>query len=168
MPPDQNSLATYAISAVVIAVVMALRWRRMSRQVPLKLERLWILPAVYLVAVATTFARFPPVGWGWAFCTGALVAGAALGWQRGRLMRIAVDPATHALSQTSSPAALLFILAIVLLRQGARAGSGWLHLNAMAATDMLMALALGLFAAQRLEMFLRARRLLAEARATRR
>jgi hypothetical protein len=165
MQSGQNSLVTYAITAVVIAVVMAIRWKRMSRQTPLRLERLWILPAVYAVVLAVTFSQFPPVGWGWGFCALALVAGAALGWQRGRMMRIAVDPVTHALSQTSSPAAVLFILAIVLLRQGARAGAGWTHLDAMAATDMLMALALGLFAAQRLEMFLRARALLAAARA---
>jgi hypothetical protein len=165
MQPGQNSLVTYAITAVVIVVVMALRWRRMSRQLPLKLERLWILPAVYLVVVVVTFSQFPPVGWGWGFCAVALLLGAALGWQRGKLMRIEVDPVSHALSQTSSPAAVLFILAIVVLRQGARGATGWMHLNAMAMTDMLMALALGLFAAQRIEMFLRARRLLAAARA---
>jgi hypothetical protein len=41
------------------------------------------------------------------------------------------------------------------------------HLNPMALTDILLAFALGLFATQRLEMYLRARRLLDEARAAR-
>jgi len=164
MQPGQNNLVTYAITAIVIGIVMAFRWRRMNRAVPLRIGRLWIVPAVYALVVMAMYVRFPPTGWGWVFCLIALMLGAALGWQRGRTMRITVDPATHAISQTSSPAALLFIVAIILLRQGAQAGSGWLHLDIRAVTDMAMALALGLFAAQRLEMFLRARRLLAAAR----
>lgn len=164
----QSGWISYAVTAVVLAVVIALRWRRMSRPVPLKLERLWVLPAIYAVVIVATFATAPPIGFGWLFCALALVMGAALGWQRGRMMRIAVDPATHKLSQTGSPAALLFIVLLIVLRGGAReAAGGFLHLNAFAVTDMLMALALGLFAAQRTEMYLRARRLLDAARGTR-
>ncbi|GAA3701855.1 hypothetical protein GCM10022268_09610 [Sphingomonas cynarae] len=165
MQPGQNSVVTYAITVIVIGIVMAFRWRRMSRPVPLRIGRLWIVPAVYALVVTAMYVRFPPTGWNWVWCLIALMIGAALGWQRGRTMRIAIDPATHAISQTSSPAALLFVVAIILLRQGAQAGSGWLHLDVMAVTDMAMAMALGLFAAQRLEMCLRARRLLLAARA---
>ena len=163
-----NPLITYGITAVVIAVVMALRWRRMSRVVPLKLERLWIVPALYLVAVIATFVATPPTGLGWLFCVLALAMGAALGWQRGRMMRITVNPATHTLNQTGSPAAMLFLISLVVIRSGARAAfngaGGVLHLNAMALTDMLMALALGLFAATRAEMYRRGKRMLASAR----
>ncbi|WP_242095252.1 CcdC protein domain-containing protein [Sphingomonas sp. CROZ-RG-20F-R02-07] len=164
-----NPLVTYAITAVVIAVVMALRWRRMRRVMPLKLERLWIVPALYLVIAIAMFVVAPPVGPGWLFCLVALVLGAALGWQRGRMMRIAIDPETHALNQVGSPAAMLFLVAIVLLRSGARAaidsGAGtMLHLNTLAVTDMLVALALGLFTATRVEMYLRGRRMLEAAR----
>jgi hypothetical protein len=56
---------SYAIPLIVIAVVMAIRWKRMSRVRPLKLERLWILPAFYAVVIGFTFSRFPPQGWGW-------------------------------------------------------------------------------------------------------
>ncbi|WP_235523971.1 hypothetical protein [Sphingomonas sp. Leaf33] len=99
-----------------------------------------------------------------------MLLGAALGWQRGKFMRITVDPATHALNQSSSPAAILFIVALILARSAGRAalasgtGTAMLHLNTIAITDMLIAFGLGLFAAQRLEMYLRGRRLLDEAR----
>lgn len=164
-----DSWWSYAVPAVVIAVVMALRWRRMSRARPLKLERLWILPSLYAVLAVVMFATRPPVGWGWMFCALALVAGAALGWQRGRMMRITVDPDSHALNHSASPAAMLFLLAIVLVRQGLRAPAveSAIHLDPLAATDMLVALALGLFTAMRIEMFLRGRRLLAAARLSR-
>ena len=133
----------------------------MSRVRPLRLDRLWILPAIYGVVTLAMVIEFPPHGLAWAFCALALAAGAALGWQRGRMMRIAIDPATQALNQSSSPAAMLLIVAIVVARQGARAGGAFLHIDAMALTDMLMALALGLFTAQRIEMYLRAKRMLA-------
>ncbi|WP_246348618.1 CcdC protein domain-containing protein [Sphingomonas aerophila] len=156
------------MTAGVLAIVVALRWRRMSRVTPLRLERLWIFPTFYAVVAVALLATRPPVGLAWLFCAAALLIGAALGWQRGKLMRITVDPETHALNQTGSPAAMLFILAIIAVRSGARyalEGDNFLHLNAFAVTDMLVALALGLFTAQRIEMFLRARRLLDQARA---
>jgi len=84
-------------------------------------------------------------------------------------MRIEVDPETHQLNQRASPAAVLFIFALIAIRTGARAllteSGGALHLNAFAITDILIALAVGLFAMTRLEMYLRAKRLLEEARA---
>lgn len=83
-------------------------------------------------------------------------------------MHIAVDPETHALNQRMSPAAMLFLVVLVALRSGARAlaeNDAALHLDVAAVTDVLIAFALGLFAAQRLEMYLRARRLLREAAA---
>jgi hypothetical protein len=159
---------SYVVPLVVVAVVMAIRWKRMSRVRPLKLEHLWILPAFYTVAIGFTFTRFPPHGWGWAVCLVALALGAALGWQRGKMMRITLDPDTHTLGQTSSPAALLFIVLLIVVRSGARGAmsyGGGATLAPMAITDVLMALALGLFTAQRLEMYLRGKRMLAAARA---
>lgn len=163
---QSNSLVTYAITAVVIAVVLAFRWRRMSRVTPLKLERLWVFPALYAVIAVATLVSLPPVGWGWAFCVLALIVGAVLGWQRGKFMRITVDPVTHQLNQTGSPAAMLFLVALVIVRSAARGlgGATVLHLSAAAMTDMLVALALGLFTATRIEMYVRAKRMLAGVR----
>ncbi|WP_425230510.1 CcdC protein domain-containing protein [Sphingomonas sp.] len=168
-PPPNQQLITYAITGLVMAVVIGVRWRSMSRVRPLKLERLWIVPAIYAAFAAFMFVETPPAGLGWLFCAGALLLGAALGWQRGRLMRITIDPATHSLNQTGSPAAMLFLIALVAVRMGARAmltGDNMLHLNALAVTDMLVALALGLFTATRAEMYLRGKRLLQEGRPT--
>ncbi|WP_375392458.1 hypothetical protein [uncultured Sphingomonas sp.] len=165
-PVQPAPLISYAITGLVIAVVFALRWRRMSRVTPLRLERLWIFPALYAVIAVGLFVATPPAGFGWLFCAAALFAGAALGWQRGKLMRITIDPETHQLNQTGSPAALLFILVLMAVRSGARValtGDNALHLNALAVTDMLVALALGLFTATRAEMYLRAKRMLAAA-----
>ena len=68
--------------------------------------------------------------------------------------------------------AFLFIIVLIAIRFGARAalagGDDYgFHVNTMLITDVLIALALGLFAMTRLEMYLRAKRLLEEARAAR-
>ncbi len=158
---------SYAITAVIIGIVFAVRWRRMSVVKPLKLERLWVFPAVYAAVALYMFVMYPPQGLAWLFCALALIMGAALGWQRGKLMRITIDPDSHTLNTTSSPAAVFFLIAIVAVRTGARAvisDGRALHLNAFAITDMLVALALGLFTTQRVEMYLRAKRMLETAR----
>jgi hypothetical protein len=160
---------SYVMPVVVIAVVMALRWRRMSRARRLRLETLWILPAVYAVIVASVFATSPPSASGWGWSALGLVVGAAIGWYRGRLMKIHVDPETHALSQQASPAAFLLLIVLVVARSAARQemGGGYQpgHHGIALATDVAMASALGLIAATRIEMILRARRLLRIARA---
>lgn len=159
----------FAISGLVIVVVMALRLRNMKRTRPLRIETLWIVPALYGALAVTMFSHYPPTRAGWLFSAVALLIGGALGWQRGKMMRITVDPVTHRLNQQTSPAAMLFIVVLIGVRIAARdllAGSGAysLHLGTMLITDVLIALALGLFATTRLEMYLRAKRMLAAAR----
>lgn len=174
MPPDAAHPSQWIGQVIAIAVaafVLALRARRMARPRPLKVERLWVFPALYLVLTTVMLVEFPPVGLQWALCAVALGIGSLLGWQRGRMMRIEVDPDTHALKQRASPAALLFLILVIAVRAGARGlvgqGAGPFHLSAIALTDLLIVMALGLFTAQRLEMYLRARKLLDAARAMR-
>ncbi|OYY89769.1 MAG: hypothetical protein B7Y45_10905 [Sphingomonas sp. 28-66-16] len=161
---------SYVITAAVVAFVLALRMRRLSRPRPLKVERLWIFPALYLVLASVMLVEFPPIGAQWLLCGVALVIGGALGWQRGRMMHIEVDPETHDLQQRASIGALVFIAGLVAVRFGARSlvgGGGPLHLNTLVLTDVLIVMALGLFTTQRIEMYLRARRLLDAARLAR-
>ncbi len=157
------------ISFGVIAGIVALRWWRGQKLRRLRLETLWILPLVFTCVAAMLYTSLPPAGWGWALCIAAAAIGLTLGWQRGRLMRIEVDPATHALNHRPSPAALLFIVALLLVRTllkqaMAHGGATMLHLNATTVTDAFVALAWGLVVAQRVEMFVRARAMLAAVR----
>lgn len=163
-----NPVIGYAITALVVGLVLMLRLRRVNRSRPLRPGQLWIVPTVYGILAATLFVTAPPQGLGWLMSGVALAAGGALGWQRGRLMHVEVDPETRALSFRQSPAAFLFILVLIVARSGARAalaagGGGALHLTAAAATDVLLAFAFGLLTLQRVELYLRARRLLSEA-----
>ena len=159
-----QGLLQYLIPLVVFAVIFAFRARRMSQIRPLKLERLWIVPAVYLVLVTATFVMKPPSMLAWLVSLPALGVGAALGWQRGRLMAITVDPDTHALNQKGSPIAILFLFGIIAVKTIAQREGGAMGGDAMLVTDAALAFGLGMFTMTRVEMYLRARRLLDHAR----
>jgi len=164
-----SQIMSLVITVIVIGLVMALRWRRIGQMRPLKLERLYVLPLVYAAVVAITVVERPPALTDSLWLGLGLVVGAAIGWYRGKAIRISVDPATHTLNQTASVATFLFMAGLIVVRLGLRAllatEATSLNISAVAVVDALMFLALGLIGAQRLEMYLRGRRLLEAHRA---
>ena len=162
--PPQQTWISYAITAAIVVIVLALRMRRMGQMRPLKLETLWIVPAVYAVVAAMMFWQLPPTGTVGIATLAGLVIGAAVGWQRGKMMHIHVDPETHALNQKASPAALLFLVALIAVRSFGRGLLGAEGVSPAMLTDPLIAFALGMFTLTRVEMYIRAKRLLEEAR----
>jgi len=163
--PIHQTWVSYAITIGIIVVIMALRMRGMSKMRPLKLGSLWIVPAVYLVVAALMFIQLPPTGWVAIASAIGLAIGAAVGWQRGKMMHIHVDPETYALNQKASPVAMLFLIVLIAVRAGARSVLGETSgVSPAMLTDPLIAFALGMFTLTRLEMYLRAKRLLEEVR----
>ena|SRR5437868_11375684 len=161
----QGNWLSAALPFVIIAVVLALRFRSMSRERPLKIGTLWVVPAIYLLLAGSMLVSLtpPPVGWGLLLV--GLAAGLALGWHRGKLIRIDRNPETGELRQKASPLAMLLLLALIVLKLGARAifgasAAGQPGSSAMLMTDAFLGFALGLLSATRLELYLRARRLL--------
>lgn len=161
----QQTWVSYAITIGIIVVVMALRMRRMGKMRPLNLSSLWVVPAIYLLVAALMFVQLPPAGWVAIASAVGLLIGAAIGWQRGKMMHIEVDPESHALNQKASPAAMFFLIALIVVRMAARSIIGEEgDVSPAMLTDPLIAFALGMFTLQRVEMYLRAKRLLEEAR----
>ncbi|MFZ2030939.1 MAG: hypothetical protein WAU68_11565 [Vitreimonas sp.] len=158
-----------AIAIGVFLLFFLLRMRRASQTRPLKTEQLWIVPLIFAGFAALTFLQAPPAMADMPWLAGVALLGAIVGWYRGKMMRITVDPQTHNLSQAASPLALLFLLAVFGLRYGLRyllgeeAHAWGISLNLLADAPMVFAVAM--FALTRVEMFIRAERLLAEARA---
>ena len=162
-PPPHN-LYSLLVSALVIGVVLFLRMRRMSVKRPFNLGTLWIVPAVFLAITVLTVAQFPPHGMDWAWFALSLLLGAALGWQRGRMMKLWVDPESGHLMTRGSGWAMIFLVALIVLRMALREG---LTMEAQAGAfdaglinGVFTVFALGLFGTQRAEMALRARRLM--------
>jgi hypothetical protein len=156
----------YVIPVLVILPILYFRFRRMMRPTPLKLNRLWIRPAIILAAGVAVLVGAPPPAGDWFWFALAALLGAVLGWQWGKMMAIHVDPEKGTLMTRGSQAALIVMGLLVVLRFGLRAGvrmeSAALHLDATLVTDFFIVFGAALFGVRGLEMFLRARRVLAE------
>jgi len=161
----QQSWIGIAVPIIILGLVMFRRIRSMGQLRPLKLETLWVVPTIYLVLAGLMFWQIPPKGWIAIASIIALAIGAAVGWQRGTMMHIHVDPETHTLNQKASPAAMIFLIALVVVRSGAKTLLGETHaVSAAMLTDPLIAFALGMLTLTRVEMYLRAKRMLKEVR----
>jgi hypothetical protein len=164
---DSHLIKTF-LPILVIVVVLALRLRSMSRVRPLNVGTLWVVPALLVLLAAAVLVSNPPTPAGLAIGAAALVAGGLLGWQRGRLIRIARDPASGGLTQHASPAAMILLLAIIGIRfatksyfDAAPGADGKMSEQALMITDALLLFAVGLVGMTRVEMGLRSRRILA-------
>jgi NAD/NADP transhydrogenase beta subunit len=165
MNPHGGNWLTALLPFVIIAVVLALRLRSMSRERPLNVGTLWIIPVVYLALIASMLFALPPTVGGWSLIAAGVVAGAVLGWHRAKLIRIERNAETGKLMQRASPLAMLLLVALIVLKLGARmifgeTAAGQPGSTAMLMTDAFIGFALGLLSATRLELYLRARRLL--------
>jgi membrane protein CcdC involved in cytochrome C biogenesis len=157
---------TYLAPVLILGMVIL----RNARARKLRIERLWIAPAILLSMGALVFAISPPPSpTGIAIDVAALVLGAGLGWWRARASAFTINPETHEITSKVSAWGMLLILAIFALRYAVRTfaadQASVLHVSALELADSFLVLAVGLVCAQRLEWLVRARRMLAAARA---
>jgi Na+/H+ antiporter NhaC len=167
MPPPTGPFP-WPLLLPLLAIPLILLRNVQARR--LRIERLWITPLAVLVITGLILSSQPPPG---PLVIAAealtLVAGAGIGWWRGRQTRIVVDPQTHQMTMKTSAVGMAVIFAIFAVRYALRALSAqagaWLHVSALHVTDTLLLLAVGIVCAQRLEIALRAARLLKDAQA---
>ena len=168
MDPTTAQALPYILPLLILALIL----RRNLRARTLKMERLWVYPAILILATGSIMSseRLP----GLVALTGfavALAVGGLIGWYRGRLTHITIDPATHEFTSRASVAGTILIGVVFALRYGVRmamAGGGplpWgMHLDVAGITDGLMLFLVAMMSVQRIEMFLRCQKLLNEAR----
>ncbi len=174
---DQKTIS-YAISGVVIAIILYFRVVRGRTARPLNVNLMWITPVVFL-AIFSGFIflmlygayvgpqHVTPTGQDIAIMAAVLVAGAAIGWWRGRFMKIEVDPATQKVMVQASGMAIAVLLGLLVIRMGLRfvfmgAADPMSHDGAILNVDFML-FAIGILVVARLEMWIRARRVVAEA-----
>ena len=151
---------------VVIAIVFALRFRNLNKPRPFNVGRLWLTPAILAAAVIFVLVSFPPTGLGWTIVGFAALIGAVAGIKRGQLMHLDRDPVTGGLLIRQSPAALIFVFAILAARRAISYGTGItpgaapggrIPPEAMLVTDGLMAFALAMVMLMRWTLWQRAK-----------
>lgn len=167
MPSQYEHLLPYLVPVLILLLIV----RRGMTARKIKIERMWVMPALLLFAGASMFAsaQIPSVMI-IAELAAALAGGAVVGWYRGRLTHVSIDPATHDLTSKTSPVGVVLIAVLFAARYGIRLafpdvgyGHGSLASQAGAIADALTLFGIGAMVAQRLEIWLRCRRLLAEA-----
>jgi amino acid transporter len=104
----------------VIVLIVFFRVRTMSRERKLDLKSLWAVPIVYVILIGFMFFALPPPITGWELLLAGLIVGLLAGWYRGRLIHIHQDAETGELRQKASPLAMILLLAIIVLKVGAR------------------------------------------------
>ncbi len=157
----QGLIPTLVFSAVVLGILL-LRNRAPRRLRP---ELLWISPVIVVVAAAAYFAfvYHPTDPVALAELAAGAAVGLALGWWRGKLTRIEVHPETHDLRMQVSPLGLVLIILVYVARRVAEAFTD--PHQAAQITGLAIAFALATVLTARVEIWLRARRLLAGAKA---
>ena len=160
----QPPLAVYIVATALVVLILAFRMRRLKRSFPLRLNRMWIAPSIFVALAAITLAQFPlaPLDAVWLVLAFAL--GTVFGWQRGRLMHITLEPATKTLTAQATPMGIYFLFGLVAFRLALRTGLGmeaqdW-RLSPVLVNDIFITFAAGLFVAQGVEMAIRAKRIL--------
>jgi hypothetical protein len=165
----QDQALPYVIAAVIVLPLLYRRLRKLLQPQELKLRRLWIRPAIYLLLAAG--AVLAPTPAAPALTSSTLVGlalagalGAMLGWQWGRSTALHIHPQTGTLMQTGSLAGMMVMIVLVLLKFGLRFGlkADVLHLDAVPITDISICFSAMLFAVRGLEIFLRAQRIMEE------
>lgn len=171
----QAQLLRFVILALIVLPILYLRVRRMARTRELKPGMLFVFPAVVVVlAVLALFAPQPgqgnpgpltPEQWAWLGL--AVLLGAAAGWYFGRIIAIEVHPEKGTLMAKGSAAAVMVIVVLVVVKLGlqpflAMEGSS-LNLDVRVITDASIIFSAALFVVRALEMYLRAKNVMAQA-----
>lgn len=161
----------HLIPLLVIPVVLVLVVLKNRRKRELKPHLLWVTPTIVTALILfgmwgmTMNPNAPHTTFGpaeWAMLAVGLGVGCFAGWWRGKTITIEKEPDGKLMAQ-ASPLGIIILLGIFAGRRGLEAlleghAAEW-HLNVMALTDAFMLVAVGLIVFQRVEMFIRARRI---------
>ncbi|HWD68009.1 MAG TPA: hypothetical protein VG227_08615 [Caulobacteraceae bacterium] len=160
-------LSGLILTVLIAIVVLAMRNRRPRR---LRLEAMWVRPVIFLALIILAFGATvtPTDAPSLTALVLAFLFGVAAGWMRGSLMKIDVHPETHDITSRASPAGMLFIFAVLGVRIFIRSSAmktSVAGVSAAVIADALILFAAAMMITQSVEMFLRARHLLGQAKA---
>lgn len=166
MPQPQISPYYYLIPLVIVLPILYFRVRKMSGVQPLKLPQLWIRPLILVVVAGILMATTPPAMDDIQWLVIAATIGAIAGWFWGRTMAIHVHPEGGTLMTTGGQAASAVFIALIVVRMVLNTGlrmeaQDW-KIDPILISDASIVFAAFLFAVRGVEMFLRARKVMAQ------
>lgn len=165
-PQEYGPLIGIGIALVIILL-------RNQKPRPLRIQYMWIAPVLVALGIGfglwgmsqapgASHAAFGIDAWG--ILAGGLILGAAAGYQRGRMTTIE-RASDGSLQAQASRIGIILIVGLIatrsLLRPWLETHAGAWHLNALAIQDAFLLFAAAMVIVQRVEMFIRARRIMA-------
>lgn len=158
---------------IVLLVMLPLILLRNRAPRTLRPKWMWVTPAIIvpLMGLALWGTSMEPGAdhapftvASWMILAAGLLLGGVAGWWRGKMTTIERH-ADGTLRAQASPLGIILIIGLFLGRSALRSvlephAAAW-HLNALAITDAFLLFVVGMIVAQRIEMFIRARRVLA-------
>ena len=168
MNPQQTQQLIPLLAIAVVATIIVIRNMKPRR---LRLEMMWVRPAIIMMVAAgfLVLTPFPHQPYALAIIAAAAVVGTVVGFLRGRMVKVTVDPETHTAMSQASPLGVALILVIIGARyflnstMGTR--SGHLDATAMLLTDALLIFGAGVVGVTGLEVWMRANRMVNESKA---
>ncbi|WP_241004755.1 CcdC protein domain-containing protein [Brevundimonas fontaquae] len=165
MPPEK------LIPLLMIPIMLVVVLLKNRRKRVLKPQLLWVMPAIVLPLIGLglwgtaqtpnmAHAPFGPDAWA-VLAIGGILGGVA-GWYRGKTVTIEKEPDGSLMAQASPLGLILLVVLFAgrsLLRDLIESHAAAWHLNALAVTDAFLVFAMGLIVMQRVEMYIRARRI---------
>ncbi|MFA4899457.1 MAG: CcdC protein domain-containing protein [Brevundimonas sp.] len=165
MPPEK--LIPLLMIPIMLVVVLLKNRRKRVLKPPL----LWVMPAIVLPLIGLglwgtaqnpnmAHAPFGPDAWA-VLAIGGILGGVA-GWYRGKTVTIEKEPDGSLMAQASPLGLILLVVLFAgrsLLRDLIESHAAAWHLNVLAVTDAFLVFAMGLIVMQRVEMYIRARRI---------
>lgn len=158
------------IPLIAIAVIIPLVLLRNRRPRTLRPQFLWVMPLIVVALIGSGIWAMSLGGRGHApteplsllILAVGLALGCAFGWQRGKMTTIYKEP-DGTLKAQASPIGIVIIVAVLVAR---RALEPWLeahaadwHVNPNAILEAFMLFAAGMVVVQRIEMWIRAKRI---------
>jgi Protein of unknown function (DUF1453) len=150
---------------LVMAAAVILMIRRNMRANRIRVETLWIRPAILLLIAVLTVVQQPPHSTiGIAILVAGAIGGAVAGWYRGKLTHITLDAETGVLTGKGSAIGLIIVLGLMIARYAIRT---WAQSHpdhsgvAVAIADAAFLFGFATLIVASLEMWLRCRKLMA-------
>jgi hypothetical protein len=158
-----QDIQTY-LPFVIIAIVLAVRFRSLSRPRRMRPGLLWVWPVVICLAagffaMGAYFKGGPLTTTIVVAVAASLVLGAVAGWHRARSMHLHRDPATGHIMMRMSIEGLIFLVVLFLVRALIRKFGGAETEQFGAVADGLMAFIVGLLVARSVVIWRRCRAL---------
>jgi hypothetical protein len=131
-------------TALITLAVLCLVAFRVLRQRVVRVDRLWILPALVLLLVFTNHGRIAYTPSGFAVIALGLVIGGAIGWLRARFSIKSIDVANRQIITQGGAWMLLLVLAIAAIKIALRSGLAgawheWLNVGLFLAVGSVLA-----------------------------